>query len=317
MPRKKSSDETSGSRQCRSEKTFAGWRSVKVWLGLWKHHRQEVFVDFTSQTLACFTNQSKPFAKRVIWACLRYFESWHSRSQLARKRSNHHPPENHVPQLHSTNETSQMHWKLWAKLNFLKNERVLDDRIMPIIPAPNSWLQTRLKFISKPKAKFTQLWLSHVQRLQDFPQLSQTTCVHISSYFLVVLDPKKKTDPIGHPCCVYQGCTQLERTRAEPRLCIWRSKMDRYSLWYDVQACQWSTTLWNGCRKLFSRLPQTWPRRQLANARSTGNAKPLILSGIPQNPTFASFWIKDQKRSKTIKDFHTGSGSISGRKAIG
>lgn len=191
MPRKKSSDETSGSRQCRSEKTFAGWRSVKVWLGLWKHHRQEVFVDFTSQTLACFTNQSKPFAKRVIWACLRYFESWHSRSQLARKRSNHHPPENHVPQLHSTNETSQMHWKLWAKLNFLKNERVLDDRIMPIIPAPNSWLQTRLKFISKPKAKFTQLWLSHVQRLQDFPQLSQTTCAHISSYFLVVLDPKK------------------------------------------------------------------------------------------------------------------------------
>lgn len=62
----------------------------------------------------------------------------------------------------------------------------------------------------------------------------------------------KKTDPIGHPCCVYQGCTQLERThRAEPRLCIWRSKMDRYSLWYDVQACQWSTTLWMAVESCF------------------------------------------------------------------
>ena len=188
---------------------------------------------------------------------------------------------------------------------------------MPNIPAPNSWLQTRLKFISKPKAKFTQLWLSHVQRLQDFPQLSQTTCVHISSCVLVVLDQKKNRSHWSSLLC-------LSRMHPARKDSSCRTKTLHLALKNgSVLIVVWCPSLpmihhsLNGCRKLFSRLPQTWPRRQLANARSTGNAKPLILSGIPQNPTLASFWIKDQKRSKTIKDFHTGSGSISGRKAIG
>ena len=180
---------------------------------------------------------------------------------------------------------------------------------MPNIPAPNSWLQTRLKFISKPKAKFTQLWLSHVQRLQDFPQL-----------FIIF------------PSCPWSK--KINRSHWSSLLCLSRMHSDRKDSCRtktlhlalkngSVLIVVWCPSLpmihhsLNGCRKLFSRLPQTWPRRQLANARSTGSAKPLILSGIPQNPTFASFWIKDQKRSKTIKDFHTGSGSISGRKAIG